>query len=411
MNVTMIVPYFKPEITAIVRLMDDLARDLAAYGARVTVVTGFPARGISKELQHRYVHLNREQLAPNLTILRTGSKKAEGKGLIQRGARYLLKTAAFYQKAKKTNADVYYIYSTPPFMGLIGTLLHRKTPTLYCLQDIFPDNLVLQGKLRKKGRVYRFLSQMESFMYQNNTRIVTLSSDMKNHLLGKNINPEKISIIGNWVDTDEIRYIPRSENPLFDRFGLNKNQFYVTYSGNLGHAQDIHSILEAAGILQKEVPEIHFLIIGSGVLEEKFKSQALFENLHNLKFFPLQPDQDSALVYSIGDIGLVTLKKDMDGKAMPSKIWAMMAASQPLICTTSEGTELSAVIRASGCGLPIPPEDSVELARQIKALFHRPDFLRDYGKQGRDYAVKYCSRSAATKKYYDLMAEMAKGRG
>ncbi len=411
MNVTMIVPYFKPEITAIVRLMDDLARDLASYGARVTVVTGFPARGIGRDLQRQYVHLTREQLAPNVTILRTGSKKAEGNGLIHRGVRYLLKTAAFYQKAKKTNADVYYIYSTPPFMGLIGTLLHRKTPTLYCLQDIFPDNLVLQGKLRKKGRAYRFLSRMESFMYQNNTRIVTLSSDMKNHLLGKNTDPKKISIIGNWVDTDEIRYIPRSKNPLFDRFGLNKNKFYVTYSGNLGHAQDIHSILEAAGILQKEVPEIQFLIIGSGVLEEKFKSQALFENLHNLKFFPLQPDQDSALVYSIGDIGLVTLKKDMDGKAMPSKIWAMMAASQPLICTTSEGTELSAVIRASGCGLPIPPEDSVELARQIKVLFHRPDFLRDYGKQGRDYAVKYCSRSAATKKYYDLMAEMAKGRG
>jgi Glycosyltransferase len=114
-------------------------------------------------------------------------------------------------------------------------------------------------------------------MYQNNTRIVTLSSDMKNHLLGKNIDSKKISIIGNWVDTDEIRYIPRSDNPLFDRFGLNKKQFYVTYSGNLGHAQDIHSILEAAGILQKEVPEIQFLIIGSGVLEEKFKRQALFE--------------------------------------------------------------------------------------------------------------------------------------
>lgn len=411
MNVTMIVPYFKPEITAIVRLMDDLARDLAAYGARVTVVTGFPARGISRDLQRQYVHLNREQPAPNLTILRTGSKKAEGNGWIHRGTRYLFKTAAFYQKAKKTNADVYYIYSTPPFMGLIGTLLHRKTPTLYCLQDIFPDNLVLQGKLRKSSIIYRLFSRMESFMYQNNTGIVTLSSDMKNHLLGKNIDPKKISIIGNWVDTDEIRHIPRSENPLFDRFGLNNNQFYVTYSGNLGHAQDIHSILEAAGILQKEVPEIQFLIIGSGVLEEKFKSQALFENLQNLKFFPLQPDQDSALVYSIGDIGLVTLKKDMDGKAMPSKIWAMMAASQPLICTTSEGTELSAVIRDSGCGLPIPPEDSAELARQIKALFHRPDFLRDYGKQGRDYAVKYCSRSAATKKYYDLMVEMTKGRG
>lgn len=411
MKVTMIVPYFKPEITAIVRLMDNLARDLTAYGARVIVITGFPSRGISRNLRQQYSKRSQEQLEPNLFVFRTGSKKMEGKGFVQRGTLYLIKTAAFYHKAKKTNADAYFIYSTPPFMGLIGTLLHRKTPTLYCLQDIFPDNLVLQGKLQKKGVAYKLLSQMESFIYRNNTRIVTLSSDMKKHLLEKGVEPNKIFVIGNWVDTEEIHYISRDENPLFDLFHLDKNRFYVTYCGNLGHAQDIDSILDAAEILQMEEPEIQFLIIGGGALEQEFKTRALHSKLANLKFYPLQPDEDSAFVYSIGNVGLVTLKKDMDEKAMPSKIWAMMAASQPMICTTSEGTELFGIVRDSECGLPIPSEEPKELAQQIQYLFHHPHLLKNYGQKGRAYAIQYCSRSAATKKYYDLMADMAKGRG
>lgn len=411
MKVTMILPYYKPEITAIVRLMDDLARDLAGYGAVVTVITGFPSRGISKEVREAFKDRPVENLAPRLRLLRTGSRTLEGRSFLRRGFLYLLKTTAFYRMARETRPDVFFIYSTPPVMGLLGALLRKKAPTLYCLQDLFPDNLVAQGKIPDKGVLHRILLQMERIIYRNNTKIVTLSSDMRDALLAKDVDSGKIFVIGNWVDTEAIRYIPREENPLFDRFGLDRKGFYVCYSGNLGHAQDIGSILECAGILRESEPDIQFLIIGSGVLEEEFQRQAVRENLINLRFFPLQPEEESARVYSIGDIGLITLKKGMEGKAMPSKTWAMMAASQPILCTTSAGTELWQILRDSGGGITSEPGEPWALGEKIRWMFHERENLPQYGKSGRAYSEKHCSRAVATRRYFDQLTEMTKGRG
>ena len=411
MKVTMIVPYYKPEITAIVRLMDDLARDLAGYGAVVTVVTGFPARGISKEEGEAFKDRPVENLAPRLRLLRTGSRTLEGRSFLRRGFLYLLKTISFYRMARGTKADVFFVYSTPPVMGLMGVLLRKRAPTLYCLQDIFPDNLVAQGKLTDRSPLHRLLLQMEKIIYRNNTKIVTLSSDMRDALLAKGVDAEKISIIRNWVDTEAVQYVPREQNPLFDRFGLDRKGFYVCYSGNLGHAQDIGLILECAGVLRESEPEIQFLIIGSGVLEEEFQTRAAHENLHNLRFFPLQPEEESARVYSIGDIGLITLKKDMEGKAMPSKTWAMMAASQPILCTASVGTELWRILRDSGGGLTTEPGEPWSLVEQIERMFHNREELFEYGKRGRAYSEDHCSRAVATRKYFEQLTEMTIGRG
>ncbi|MDF3001168.1 MAG: hypothetical protein K0Q48_1287, partial [Bacillota bacterium] len=101
MRITMIVPYFKPEITASVHLFDDLARDFADSGAEVTVITGYPFRGTSREIRERFLHVDDETLTERIRILRVGQRREEGKILLLRGVRYLLKTAAFYRAARR----------------------------------------------------------------------------------------------------------------------------------------------------------------------------------------------------------------------------------------------------------------------------------------------------------------------
>jgi len=299
----MIVPYFKPEITAIVHLMDDLAHDFGKYGTNVTVITGFPLRGTSEEIRIKYFSKEEEQVAENVKVLRVGSKREEGNGLFIRSLKYVTKTYAFYKMAKSVPTDVYCIYSTPPFMGVIGALLSKKAPTMYCLQDIFPDNLSAQGMINDTGIVFRMLRYMETYIYKNNTHIVTISMDMKKNLIHKKVDENRISIIGNWIDADEIKYISRSENPLFEKFNLDKGAFYVTYGGNLGYAQDIKIILDSAKITQIEEPEIQYIIVGNGAFEAQIKKQIIDDKMKNVHIFPLQPEEYSAYVYSQGDGG------------------------------------------------------------------------------------------------------------
>lgn len=410
MNITMIVPYFEPEITSIVHLMSDLAYDFEKYGANVTVITGFPLRGTSEEVINSYINKDEEKISENITIFRVGSKRKEGNNFIIRGLKYISKTYSLYKKAKTIPTDVYYIYSTPPIMGLAGAFLSKKSPTLYSLQDIFPDNLLAKNRFKDNSLIVKLLKTMEKHIYKNNTHIVTISKDMKNNLKGKNVEENKISVIGNWIDTKEIKYIPREENHLFKEFGLDKNGFYVSYSGNLGYAQDINIILECAKATQNEEPLIQYIIVGNGVYEEEIKQKIKIEDIKNVKLFPMQPEKYSSYVYSIGDIGLVTLKEDLHGYAMPSKTWSMMAASQPVICTSVKGTQLYEIMEETQAGLNIKPGNHKELANQIIYLYKNQDRLRTYGQNGRAYAENNLTREIATKKYFDLLAEIKNER-
>lgn len=409
MNITMIVPYFKPEVTAIVHLMDDLSRDLGKYGANVTVITGYPLRGTSQEIRKEYLNKPEEQIEDNVRVLRAGSKHEEGKHFFIRGLKFILKTRAFYRAACRLSSDIYFIYSTPPVMGVIGAKLSKMAPTVYCLQDIFPDNLTAQGKLKHNGIIYKILRVMEDYIYRTNTHIVTISKEMKENLVEKKVDENRISVIGNWIDTDEIKYIPRDKNHLFDRFALNRSIFYVSYSGNLGYAQDLDIILESAKQTQLIEPEIKYIIIGSGVCESKIKKKIVEEGIKNVMMFPLQPEEDAAYVYSLGDVGLVTLKQNLHEYAMPSKTWSMMSASQPIICTAELNTQLYEMIDGTKAGVVIRPGDSQGLARQIIDLYHNRNRLKAYGVNGRAYAEMNLTRESATIKYYILLEKLAGG--
>jgi glycosyltransferase involved in cell wall biosynthesis len=374
------------------------------------VITGFPLRGTLEEVINKYINKNEEKLSENITIYRVGSKKREGTNFFIRGLKYISKTYSLYKKAKTIPTDIYYIYSTPPIMGLAGCLLSKKSPTVYSLQDIFPDNLFAKKDMKQSNIIVRPLRCLEKYIYKYNTHIVTISRDMKKNLIEKNVCQNKVSVIGNWIDTNKVKYIQREQNHLFTEFDLNQEGFYVSYSGNLGYAQDIDIIIESAKITQSCEPEIQYIIVGNGIYENEIKQKIKNENLKNIKLFPMQPEKYTSNVYSIGDVGLVTLKENLHGYAMPSKTWSMMAASQPLICTTVENTQLYEIIRETKAGLTVKPGDSMDLANQIVALYGNKEELKRYGENGRTFVEKNLSREIATKKYFDLMIDLINER-
>jgi glycosyltransferase involved in cell wall biosynthesis len=157
-------------------------------------------------------------------------------------------------------------------------------------------------------------------------------------------------------------------------------------------------------------PEIQYIIIGNGVCEARVKKKIIEEGIKNITMFPLQPEEDSAFVYSLGDIGLVTLKQRLHEYAMPSKTWTMMSASQPIICTAEINTQLYEIIVGTEAGVIITPGDSQGLARQIMDLYHNRDRLKTYGLNGRAFAEMNLTRENATTKYFMLLKELAEGR-
>lgn len=402
-NVTLVTVYFAPEVSPITHLYADLASDLVKYGANVTVVTGAASRGLTDAQREEYRARTDERTPAGYRILRTIGG-GEGRNLIARGLYLLKSTVSLYRTAKRVPTDVYLLGSMPPFLGYVGAKLAKRARTVYIVQDIFPDTVILMGKLSRSGLLTRLCRAMERATYRGNTRFVTISPDMARTLYSRGVPESRVDVIGNWADTNAISPVERASNPLFDECSIPRNAFTVLYAGVLGILQNPMILLDAAKRLLPHA-DIRFVVFGEGALREPFKARIASEGLTNVQLLPLQPGSRISEVYSVGDIAVVPLKKGVTDVAMPSKTWSAMAAGRPVLVTADEGSAWAATVRDAGCGAVVPPEDAQALVNAILSLYEKREQLPQMGENARDYAIRALSREHATRAYYEVLCK------
>lgn len=407
MKITMLTAYYAPEVSSVTHLLSDLADDLAAAGETVTVVCNKATRGLDAETRALYRARTDERLPSGVRVLRVGSDAAEGTGLVARGMYFLKNTLSLLRTAKRVETDVYLINSMPPYLGVVGALLQKRAPAVYILQDLFPDSILAMGKLREGSLPARAFRWMERISYRRNTRLVTISEDMKATLLRKGVPADKLTVIPNWADADAIRPAARGENPLFDEKALARDGFYAVYAGALGVLQEPDVLLDAAKLLKEDAPEITLVLFGGGLLYDTLAARIKKEGLENVRLFPLEPVSRVSYVYSLGDVNLVPLKAGATGIAMPSKTWTAMAAGRPVLALADKGSAWEAQILASG-GAVCPPGDARALADALIGLYRARETLPARGAKAREYLETVLSRHASTAAYHLLLSETAK---
>ena len=171
--------------------------------------------------------------------------------------------------------------STPPTQGMLTAMVAkwlsrrygRKVPFVYNLQDIFPDSLVGAGLTHKGSLLWNAGRKIENFTYRHADKIIVISEDFKRNLIAKGVPESKIEVIYNWIDEDAVVPVAKADNPLFEELGLQRGKFNVVYAGNLGNAQNIDVIIDAAELL-KDKGEIEFIIFGTGGLKVSSASRS-----------------------------------------------------------------------------------------------------------------------------------------
>src|SRR5699024_2310338 len=185
----------------------------------------------------------------------------------------------------------------------------------------FPDSLIKIKNLNENNFLIKLLRKMEERIYKKNTKIITISEDMKKTITKSGIPSKKIDVINNWVDLNKVNHVKRDENILFEKFNLNKNKFIISYAGDIGLFQNFDLILDAAEKLQqKKYKNIEFVIIGNGSYKKELMNQIESRQLKNMQVFPLQPVEYISHAYSLGDLEIVSLEEGMTDLALPSKI-------------------------------------------------------------------------------------------
>jgi colanic acid biosynthesis glycosyl transferase WcaI len=187
--------------------------------------------------------------------------------------------------------------------------------------------------------------------------------------------------------------------------GLNDN-FVVMFAGNLGFISVLDTVLDAAKLLQSD-SRIQFVIVGEGNAKPSLVKRAHALNLNNVRFLPTQPKAVLPEMLAASDISLVTLDRRLGQLNVPSKTYNIMAGSRPVLAAVPENSEIARLVKESGCGVCVAPEDPESMAQAIKDMLGEPETLDRYGKNGRKYVVAHYSRDKLIKRYRELLHEVA----
>lgn len=372
----------------------------------VSVVTGFPSRGLSKEEILKYQEREVEGVNENLTIFRVGSKKGEGKNLLTRFIKYIFLTRQIKKTIFNMPKGIVFITSTPPFLGYLSKKLHKNSSVIYNAQDLFPDSLISYKGWKEKSFLVKYFRKKELDVYKYTNKIVTISRDMANTInLNSNENYE-VSVIKNWVNVDSIKPISRTDNILFDKYKLDRKQFFLAYGGNVGLFQNWKLVLNIMVNLSKE--DVKLVIFGDGSEIEWLKKEIKEKNVDNIIILPMQPYSMVSQVYSFGNLQLVPLIKNMTKYAFPSKIAQIMSTGSPILGLFDVDSEIAKEINNNRLGY-IPSKLDVENITNFIIEYKNGNKKMFDSNQIRNHAIMNYSKDKQIQKYIELINKTRSG--
>ena len=401
--------YFPPEIGTAANLFYELAKGLTNNGHRVTIVTNFPWYNLETIPEKYKGKFFMKETMNGIEVIRTTFPLIGPKKLKLIVGHLTVPFTSFIGGLLSKKPDIIFIYSPPIFMGLTGWLLKgvKKVPFIMGVQDLHPQCYMDQGMLKNKLIIY-LLETVERFCYRRSSLITVHSSGNKDHIVEKKgIDENKVRVLPNWIDTDEMRPLPR-DNEFSRKYNLN-GKFIIGYAGTLGMSQGLLSVIDAANIL-KDRDDIEFFIVGDGVEKQKMINKTNEYGLRNVRFIGMQPKSIYPYVVASSDVSLVTLNSKVKTPVVPSKILSIMAAARPVLSSIPLDGDAPKLIEEAQCGICIGPENPEELAEKIIYLSENRDICERFGNQGREYVVTNLSLKRAVNDLENIFHEVIKNQ-
>lgn len=275
---------------------------------------------------------------------------------------------------------VFVFQLSPITLALPGIIVSKikKIPSIIYVQDLWPESLFTIKEINNKN-IKRVLNKICSSIYKSFDKLLITSRSFEDKLIEKGVNREKIEYFPQWAEDFY------SENTQNEDEIKNGNEFIVTFAGNIGKAQSVDTIIEAAN-LAKNQESIKWQILGDGSEFEYIKKLVDKYSLHEtVKLLGRKPSSDMPKYFSTSDALIVTLRDDDILRAtLPAKVQSYMASGKPILAAISgEGNR---TIIDSNCGLVGEAEDYVKLYENVIKLFNMSKEERNtLGKNGKEY--------------------------
>lgn len=389
--------YYAPGIEATAQLLAQLCEALAE-DFEVTVVTGH-VRG--------HDELPDDDERNGVRVLRVRSTAYDRSLLHKRAANYVTYLADTLLTALRgERPDVILCMTDPPIVGDIALVVARRfdVPLVVITQDVFPE-IAERVKRLDNPVVIGALRQLVALYLRRADRVIAIGDTMKLRLEAKGAPAHRVDVIPNWVDTRELTPQPRV-NPWSTEQGLD-DVFVVMHSGNVGHAQDLDSLVRAATFL-RDLDRLRIVIVGAGA--RSWELVALAQRLEvtaTVRFLPYQPRHLLPQTLASADLHFVGLARGLSGFVVPSRVYGILAVGRPVLVAADADSETVRLVRDADCGLVTRPGRPELVADLLRDLVEGTLSLEGMGERGRAWVEREADREVAFASYRRVLGELA----
>lgn len=360
----------------------DVCEELVKRGHQVQVVTDIPNYPRGKIYPGYRNGKNRDQVRNGVSIHRTFTIGRRN-NLFFRFLNYLsfAVSSVLYVQHIKEEFDVVFANQTSPITMAGGALAygkkHHKKVVLYCM-DLWPASL-MAGGVKDGSLIYKVFEHISRRIYCGADKILISSESFRRYLKDNFLIP-----------SEKICYHPQYSDLVFEDFSpVEKDTVDLMFAGNIGSAQSIPTILQAAKILEAHT-ELRWHIVGEGSKLNYCKKAAAEMGLHNVIFYGRKGQNEMPRYFAMADAMLLTMFDDpFVSLTLPRKAQTYMAAGKPIIGAANG--EISHVIEEAACGFCANAEDPQGLADAVLKFLQYPDKLQ-LGYNARAYYERNFSR-------------------
>lgn len=364
--------------------INSFVEELRAVGADVTVLTGQPNYPAGRVYPgYRWWGTGRFEHPSGYEVYRVPLFPRGSGGAVRLVLNYLSfivgvsLCGSWHMRGRRF--DAIFVYATSPVLQALGGLPIRWLTggqLVLWVQDLWPDVLRATGFVRNR-RVLGAVATVVGWLYRRTNLILAQS-------------PSFAAAIAPMAGSVPVAYFPNpGERPVLSqraRASLSSARFNIVYAGNLGRAQAVDSILEAAALLRTR-DDLHITLYGDGAMLDWMQKQVAERDLQNVTLAGRVPPETMPHIFAQASALLLTLvDDDMVARTIPSKLQSYLSAGVPLIVAASG--EAARIADEAGAGIVCKPSDAQALANALSGLASLPTNRR-------------AAMGAAGKAYYD----------
>ncbi len=299
--------------------------------------------------------------------------------------------------------DIIIVSSPTPFPILNAYIWSKryKAKLIFEVRDLWPLSLIELGNFSKFNPFILFTQWLEVFAYKRSDYIVSVLPRAIDYMLKYGMDEEKYFHIPNGIDIQGSKNVEPLEADIINN--IPKNKFLVGYTGALGIANDLESLINAANIL-RENTEIFFIIVGKG--GEKGKLEDMSAGLSNVLFIDAVRKLQVQSILKYFDVCFISLKKEkvFQFGVSPTKLFDYMYAGKSILFAINAGND---PVQEAKCGISINAEDSSAIAKSVVRFYGMTKKERNQlGRNGREYVIKNNSYEYLAKKYLELFEKV-----